>query len=313
MRKNKLILAIAGLLLALGLNAQNITVKGTVTDNTGEPVINAGVVVKGTLRGVSTDLDGNYVISCPSDGILVFSFIGLETQEVPVNGRAVLNVTMLPDSEFLTESVVTALGIRRDAKALGYAATTVNTEELLTANTVSPVASLQGKVAGVEINQSDGGLFGSTKIQIRGASTLSKNNQPIYVIDGVILDNAISNTGDADWDGNINDYGNQLKNLNPDDFESLTVLKGAAATARSSSPPRAARRTRVSACPSPRRSVSTRSMTLRACRASTSAVTSWAMSTTATITIGPATPGPTTSRRTPATTPASIPCTSSMR
>ena len=231
MRKNKLILAIAGLFLALGLNAQNITVKGTVTDNTGEPVINAGVVVKGTLRGVSTDLDGNYVISCPSDGILVFSFIGLETQEVPVNGRAVLNVTMLPDSEFLTESVVTALGIRRDAKALGYAATTVNTEELLTANTVSPVASLQGKVAGVEINQSDGGLFGSTKIQIRGASTLSKNNQPIYVIDGVILDNAISNTGDADWDGNINDYGNQLKNLNPDDFESLTVLKGAAATA----------------------------------------------------------------------------------
>ena len=231
MRKNKLILAIAGLLLALGLNAQNITVKGTVTDNTGEPVINAGVVVKGTLRGVSTDLDGNYVISCPSDGILVFSFIGLETQEVPVNGRAVLNVTMLPDSEFLTESVVTALGIRRDAKALGYAATTVNTEELLTANTVSPVASLQGKVAGVEINQSDGGLFGSTKIQIRGASTLNKNNQPIYVIDGVILDNAISNTGDADWDGNINDYGNQLKNLNPDDFESLTVLKGAAATA----------------------------------------------------------------------------------
>ena len=218
MRKHKLILAIAGLFLALGLSAQNITVKGTVTDNTGEPVINAGVVVKGTLRGVSTDLDGNYSISCPSDGILVFSFIGLETQEVPVNRRAVINVTMLPDSEFLNESVVTALGIRREAKALGYAATTVNTEELLTANTVSPVASLQGKVAGVEINQSDGGLFGSTKIQIRGASTLNKNNQPIYVIDGVILDNAISNTGDADWDGNINDYGNQLKNLNPDDF-----------------------------------------------------------------------------------------------
>ena len=231
MCKNKLILAIAGLFVALGLNAQNITVKGTVTDNTGEPVIGAGVVIKGTLKGVSTNLDGAYSIECASNATLVFSFIGMESQEVPVNGRTVINVSMAPDSEALKESVVTALGMRREAKALGYAVTAVDTDELIAANTVSPVASLQGKVAGVEINQSDGGLFGSTKIQIRGASTLGKNNQPIYVIDGVILDNAISNTGDADWDANINDYGNQLKNLNPDDFASLTVLKGAAATA----------------------------------------------------------------------------------
>lgn len=100
----------------------------------------------------------------------------------------------------------------------------------LNANLINPVAALQGKVAGVEISGSDGGMFGSTKILIRGVSTLGKNNQPIYVVDGVIMDNSIKE-GNPDWDGNSNDYGNELKNLNPDDFESVSVLKGAAATA----------------------------------------------------------------------------------
>lgn len=107
-------------------------------------------------------------------------------------------------------------------------------DELKAANTISPVAALQGKVAGVEISGSDGGLFGGTKIQIRGASTLSSNNQPIYVVDGVILDNGVSGNTTADWDAganNASDYGNELKNLNPDDFETVSVLKGAAATA----------------------------------------------------------------------------------
>lgn len=100
----------------------------------------------------------------------------------------------------------------------------------LNANLINPVAALQGKVAGLEISGSDGGMFGSSKVQIRSASTLGKNNQPIYVIDGVILDNSIKE-GNPDWDSNPNDYGNELKNLNPDDFESVSVLKGAAATA----------------------------------------------------------------------------------
>ena len=218
--------------------AQNIEVKGTVNDPDGQPIIGAGVLVEGTTNGVITDIDGNYSISVPANGALAFSALGYEAQTVAVNGKAVINVVLTESAMSLEGTVVTALGIKRAAKTIGYAATEVKTSELLTANAVSPVASLQGKVAGVEINQSDGGLFGSTKIQIRGASTLSKNNQPIYVIDGVILDNAVSNTSDADWqdtvNGNnpyINDYGNQLKNLNPDDFESLTVLKGAAATA----------------------------------------------------------------------------------
>ena len=120
--------------------------------------------------------------------------------------------------------------MKREEKALGYAVTELKSEELYT-NTVNPVASLQGKVAGVEISNSDGGIFGSAKIQIRGASTLGSNNQPIYVVDGVILDNS---TQGRDMDGeeiDAIDYGNELKNLNPDDFETVSVLKGAAATA----------------------------------------------------------------------------------
>ena len=124
--------------------------------------------------------------------------------------------------------------MKRESKALGYAVTELKGDDIKVANTISPVASLQGKVAGVEISNSDGGMFGSTKIQIRGASTLSGNNQPIYVVDGIILDNNVSNgeeAGNSGDEGIIKDYGNELKNLNPDDFESISVLKGAAATA----------------------------------------------------------------------------------
>ena len=203
---------------------------GTVLDETGEGVIGASVAVKGTTQGASTDFDGNFSIANVKTGAtLVISYVGYDTQEVVWTG-APITVTLKENATVLQEVVVTALGIKREKKALGYAVTELKGEELNTAQ-VNPVNALQGKVAGVEIAQSDGGMFGSTKIQIRGASTLGKNNQPIYVIDGVILDNSIKE-GSADWDGtNYGDYGNELKNLNPDDFETVSVLKGAAATA----------------------------------------------------------------------------------
>lgn len=207
------------------------TVSGTVVDAKGEPIIGVTVMIKGSSKGVVTDVEGKFTIDCPSNAILNFSYIGYVSKAFPVNGRKTINVQLAEESTKLSEVVVTALGIKRETKALGYAVTTVGGDEIDRAQTVSPVAALQGKVAGVEINQGDGGMFGSTKIQIRGASTLSSNNQPIFVVDGVILDNASSNSGDADWDSNINDYGNELKNLNPDDFASVSVLKGAAATA----------------------------------------------------------------------------------
>lgn len=204
---------------------------GVVKDVNGETVIGASVVVKGTTNGTITGLNGDFSLSNVKPGsIIQISFVGYVTQEVKWSGAS-LNVILKDDAQALDEVVVTALGMKRETKALGYAVTEVKGDELKTANTISPVAALQGKVAGVEISQSDGGMFGSTKIQIRGASTLKSNNQPIYVVDGIILDNSVSQSGDADWNASINDYGNELKNLNPDDFESVSVLKGAAATA----------------------------------------------------------------------------------
>lgn len=212
--------------------AQDIVVKGNVKDAAGEPLIGATVQVEGVVGGVITDVNGDFSIKCSPKAMLNISYVGFNEKKVSVNGRKQVNVTMGENAQDLDEVVVTALGIKREAKALGYAVTEVKAEEVKNAGTISPVAALQGKVAGLEINQSDGGMFGSTKILLRGASTLSqKNNQPIFVVDGVILDNPSSSTGDADWDSNINDYGNQLKNLNPDDFASVSVLKGAAATA----------------------------------------------------------------------------------
>ena len=219
-------------LIAFSISAQNVTVSGTVTDDEGFEVIGATVVVVGDAsHGTVTDMDGNYtLINVPTNGSLQFSYVGMKTQVIPVQERTTINVVLTPDSELLDELVVTALGMKRSQKALGYAVTELKGENLLT-NVINPVNALQGKVAGVEISQSDGGMFGSSKILIRGVSTLGKNNQPIYVVDGVILDNAISNSGNADWDQAANDYGNELKNLNPEDFATVSVLKGAAATA----------------------------------------------------------------------------------
>lgn len=217
--------------LAIGLSAQNITVSGMVTDGYDEAVIGATVVVVGNAsHGTVTDIDGNYTLNnVPSNATLQFSFVGMTTQTAAVNGRTTINIVLDTDTELLDEIVVTALGMKRSSKALGYSMTELKGDDLNT-NLINPVSALQGKVAGVEIAGSDGGLFGSTKIQIRGASTLGKNNQPIYVVDGVILSNDIRE-GNPDWDSEPWDYGNELKNLNPDDFETVSVLKGAAATA----------------------------------------------------------------------------------
>ncbi|MCD8262773.1 MAG: SusC/RagA family TonB-linked outer membrane protein [Tannerellaceae bacterium] len=214
----------------VSISQQNRKVTGTVEDFMG-PVVGASVVVKGTTNGTITDLNGNFSLDSVTNGsVIQISFIGYITQEIAYTGQPSLFVNLEEDAKALDEVVVTALGLKRETKALGYAVTELKGDDLRT-NQINPVASLQGKVAGVEISGSDGGMFGSTKIQIRGASTLGNNNQPIYVVDGIILDNDISDAGDADWDSSANDFGNALKNLNPDDFETVSVLKGAAATA----------------------------------------------------------------------------------
>lgn len=210
---------------------QSFTITGTVTDSNGEPIIGATVVIKGSSTGAITSTDGDFMFNASAGDVLIASYLGYKTEEVTVeNSKSVYNITLTEDALKVDEVVVTALGIKRNQKALGYAVTELSGEDITSANTVNPVAALQGKAAGVSISGSDGGVFGGSKIQIRGVSTLSGNNQPIFVVDGVILDNDAFSSGQYS-EYQTNDYGNQLKNLNADDFESMTVLKGSAATA----------------------------------------------------------------------------------
>ncbi len=226
----RVVLALLMMFMAVQLSAQNVTVKGTVIDSNGEPVIGATVVQKGTSNGTVSDVNGQFTISAPKGSTLTISSIGFVAQNVGVSGvNKNFTITMKEDAKNIDEVVVTALGMKREAKALGYSMTELKGEDL-DANLINPVQALQGKVAGVEVTSSDGGMFGASKILIRGASTLNKNNQPIYVVDGVILDNGVVDN-DADWASGAQNYGNELKNLNPDDFETVSVLKGAAATA----------------------------------------------------------------------------------
>ena len=205
------------------------TVSGTVTsatDGIGLPGVN--VLVKGTSTGTITDIEGNYNISVPNnDDVLVFSFVGYMSEEEPVNRRSQIDVALADDVASLEEVVVTALGVEREKKAIGYAVTELKGQEIAQSSTVSPVLALKGKVAGVDISPTEGGAFGGSRITIRGNSTLGNNNQPIFVVDGVIIENDLS--GGNEWGGQ--DWGNNLKNLNADNYESVTVLKGAAATA----------------------------------------------------------------------------------
>ncbi|MEO9022829.1 MAG: SusC/RagA family TonB-linked outer membrane protein [Ginsengibacter sp.] len=210
--------------------AQQRTVTGTIKDNNGAPVVNASVIVKGTTSGVATDANGHFSISVnSSDAVLVISSVNYKSKEVAVRQSNNLSIIMEGDNAAMQEVVVTALGITQKNRNLGYSVSTIKGEEIDRTNTVNPITALQGKVAGVNINvMGAAGIQTSPSIQIRGASVLGNtpgqaNNQPIFVIDGNVITN---NLQDADGV----DPGSQLKNLNPDDYESITVLKGAAAT-----------------------------------------------------------------------------------
>lgn len=223
-------LLLCGIFLCSPVFALAQTVTGIVKDTNKEPIIGASVTVKGTTNGTLTDLDGKYSIPAGPNSVLTFSFIGFTPQDIAVDSRQVIDVTLSESDQQLDEVVVTALGMKRSTKALGYAMTEIKGDELAN-NSNNPIDALQGKVAGLEISGSDGGMFGSSKIQLRGIPTLNGNNRPIYVVDNVILSNSNANAGDADWNSNASDWGNELKNLNPNDFETVSILKGAAATA----------------------------------------------------------------------------------
>lgn len=216
------------LLLVLGthpLLAQSKTVTGTVTDaGDGSPLSGVNVLVQGTANGTQTDFDGKYTINAAVGDVLVFSYLGMKNKTVTVGSSSTIDVSLEEDAEKLGEVVVTALGIKRKEKTLTYAQQTVAGDELTNSRDVNFVNAISGKAAGVEIRKSSSGPGGSTKIQLRGSKSLSGDSSPLFVIDGIPMAN---NRGRQPglWDGV--DQGDGLSQLNPDDIESMSILKGA--------------------------------------------------------------------------------------
>jgi len=216
------------------VRAQDRTVTGKVTSaQDGAPLPGVNIVIKGTTNGTVTDGEGRYTLPVPaSGGTLIFSFIGLVTQEVEIGERTTIDLPMQEDVTQLGEVVVTAIGVERKQAALGYATSTINSQELTQGRAFSPMNSLQGKVAGVLINSSSGQPGASTFVTIRGINSIFGNNNPLYVVDGVPINNAFNNfTSDDNNANRQQDFGNRANDINPDDIESITVLKSASATA----------------------------------------------------------------------------------
>ena len=209
----------------IAVEADGITVKGNISDVSG-PLIGVSVMVVGTTNGTITDMDGNFTLECNAGDELEISYIGYNT--IRVKAQSNMQIILEESSTELEEVVVTALGIKRDRKALGYGLSEVKGEELTKAKETNVINSLAGKVAGLVVSNTAGGASGSTRVMLRGTTELTGNNQPLYVVDGVPLDN--TNFGSAGEQGGY-DLGDGISAINPDDIETMTVLKGPAASA----------------------------------------------------------------------------------
>ncbi len=232
----RLLLMLCLSVFGIGALMAQRTVSGTIADADGEALIGANVIVKGTTIGTVTDFDGRYELEVPEDATtLVVSYTGFESQEIELGVSNVIDVSM-SEGIYLTEAVVTALGIDRNSRDVAYANQTVEAEDLLSAPNKSTLEALRGKVAGVKISQGSGSVGASTRIVLRGEGSLTGNNNALIVIDGIPIDNDATRSGDPNnrlgnfaQDGYA-DFGNRFNDLNPNDIESVTVLKGPSAT-----------------------------------------------------------------------------------
>lgn len=215
-------------------------VSGTVTDQDGVPMIGATVIVKGSPGGTVTDLDGKYVIEAPADATLQFAMTGMLTRDVPVNGQSEINVVMAIDSYQLDEVVVTALGIKEDRRKLSYSTQSVKGSDLQNTQRDNAFLGLQGRVAGLSLTPTSGVAGGSVNISLRGVNSIGSSNQPLIVLDGLPINAGVLNqhnlySDGAAINGNVNnnrdDIGSRLNDLNPNDIETMTVLKGPEAAA----------------------------------------------------------------------------------
>lgn len=230
MKKLLLICMFSVWLLPTAIAQRQVT--GTAIDFADrQPLPGVNVLIEGTSSGTVTDIDGNYAIEVSGDeAVLVFSFIGYESHSEVVGNRSVIDVSLMSDIQQLGEVVVTALGIEREKKALGYSVTEVQGESLTQARENNVTNALVGKVAGLNVNATSGGVGASSNIVIRGVSSISQSSQPLYVINGVPVESQPNANVGSQWD-NAPDLGDAISNINPDDIESISVLKGAAASA----------------------------------------------------------------------------------
>lgn len=235
------LLALMLLLCPFTLLAQKdvITVTGTVVDSSDEPLIGVSVLVKGTSNGISTNIDGEFTLKASVGDVLTFSYVGFKPQEATVSGTAPMHIVLQEDSQVLEEVVVTAMGIRRKEASLTYATQEVKGEELMRVQDANFVNALNGKVAGVTIQQSAGGAGGASKILLRGNKSVMGNNAPLIVVDGIPMTNQVGGAAGGQWQADAYDMtyagtsesGDALSLINPDDIESINVLKGANAAA----------------------------------------------------------------------------------
>ncbi|MFV0329363.1 MAG: SusC/RagA family TonB-linked outer membrane protein [Dysgonomonas sp.] len=231
--EKRLLLVLSFFLLSLGyITAQTTKITGVVIDDLGEPAIGVSVVVKGTTTGTITNMDGSFSINLPEGrSTLVFSLLGMKTKEE--TAKPDMRITLEQDAKMMDEVVVTAMGITKEKKALGYAVADVKGDELLKSRggVSNPVSALSGKVAGLQITGSTGNMGGSAKVILRGVKSLSGNNQPLFIIDGVPIEGTDYNTTDAARGAGGYDYGNLIQDINPDDIADISVLKGPNASA----------------------------------------------------------------------------------
>jgi len=217
--------------LVSSLFAQEKKITGKVTDKkTGSSIPGVSVIIEGTSNGTMTDSEGNYSLSVPykKETKLIFSYFGYTTQIVTVGDKTVINIAFEIETNEMDEVIVTALGIKREKKALGFSATDISGDDLTEARESNILNSLSGKIAGVQISKTAGGAGGSSRVVIRGNSSISGNNQALIVVDGIPIDNSTQES--ASWLGG-HDYGDGISDINPDDIESMTVLKGPNAAA----------------------------------------------------------------------------------
>lgn len=226
------------LLPLVGWAQTPVTVTGTVYDGTDEPLIGVSVIVKGTTTGTATDVDGKFSIKTDIGNTLVFSYIGYVTSEMKVENTRPMRVVMQEDSKMLDEVVVTALGIERKESSLTYATQAIKGADLMKVQDANFVNALNGKVSGVTITQSAGGAGGTSKILLRGNKSILGNNSPLIVVDGIPMTNQVGKAAESQWDAgsqlgyaSSSEGGDALSLINPDDIESINVLKGANAAA----------------------------------------------------------------------------------